>query len=149
MQFVNILSAYMQVKCFTKFFEVFMQYTQNIENELKKRKITAKKMLLDLGYADSLLSQWKKGSEPSAVKLNRIAEYLNVSTDYLLGNTDDPTPPKKEYTEHDRLNYEISKLSPENREKAAEYIEFLKTREDFEKNSKKALDTQPLKPQTE
>lgn len=61
-----------------------MDYIQRIESELKLRGITAKKMLLELGYSDSLISTWKKGSEPSAVKLLKIAEYLQLSTDYIL-----------------------------------------------------------------
>lgn len=125
-----------------------MQFTQIIENELKKHGITAKKMLLDLGYSDNLISQWKKGSEPSAFKLKRIAEYLDVSTDYLLGNTENPTPPKKEFSETDRLNYDISTLSPEDRKKAEEYVQLLKTREDFERESTEKRARQSPKLQT-
>ena len=61
-----------------------MRHIEIIEKLLKENKITAKKMLLDLGYSDSLISTWKKGSEPSAIKLKRIADYLNVTVDYIL-----------------------------------------------------------------
>ena len=61
-----------------------MQYIQRIEARLKEMGITAKKMLLDLGYSDSLISQWKKGSEPSAIKLSRISAYIELSMDYIL-----------------------------------------------------------------
>lgn len=61
-----------------------MQYLQKIEKELKNKGITAKKMLLELGYSDNLISQWKKGSEPSAIKLQRICDYLGLSMDYVL-----------------------------------------------------------------
>lgn len=61
-----------------------MHYIQKIENALKSRGLTAKKMLLDLGYSDNLISQWKKGSEPSAIKLHRICDYLDLSMDYVL-----------------------------------------------------------------
>lgn len=64
-----------------------MEYISIIEKSLKEKGITAKKMLLDLGYSDNLISQWKKGSEPSAIKLNRIAQYLELSLDALFGNT--------------------------------------------------------------
>lgn len=64
-----------------------MSFVQIIDNELKLRGITAKKMLLDLGYSDSLISQWKKGKKPSIDKIENIAMYLEVSTDYLLGLT--------------------------------------------------------------
>ena len=61
-----------------------MEYIQFIENALADNGITAKKMLIELGYSDSLISQWKKGAEPSAIKLARIAEYLQLSLDVLL-----------------------------------------------------------------
>lgn len=63
-----------------------MSYISVIENKLKEKGLTAKKMLLDLGYSDNLISQWKKGSEPSAIKLNRIAQYLELSLDALFEN---------------------------------------------------------------
>lgn len=63
-----------------------MSYISVIEARLKEKGLTAKKMLLDLGYSDNLISQWKKGSEPSAVKLNRIAQYLELSLDLLFEN---------------------------------------------------------------
>lgn len=53
-------------------------------------------MLLDLGYSDNLISQWKKGSEPSAIKLNRISQYLELSLDTLLGNNVPPNLSEKE-----------------------------------------------------
>lgn len=63
-----------------------MSYISVIESKLKEKGLTAKKMLLDLGYSDNLISQWKKGSEPSAIKLNRIAQYLELSLDALFEN---------------------------------------------------------------
>lgn len=37
-------------------------------------------------------TNWKNGSEPSLDVLRQIADYFNVSTDYLLGKTDEPKP---------------------------------------------------------
>ena len=41
-----------------------MQYLQVIEAKLKEKKITAKKMLSDLNYSHSLITQWKNGNTP-------------------------------------------------------------------------------------
>lgn len=41
----------------------------------------------ELGYPRNTLTSYKR-SNPSAKRLNELAEYFNVSTDYLLGNTD-------------------------------------------------------------
>ncbi len=39
----------------------------------------------ELGFSSATVTQWKKGSEPSGKSVAKIAEYFNVSTDYLLG----------------------------------------------------------------
>jgi transcriptional regulator with XRE-family HTH domain len=45
-----------------------MQFIQIIESELKKRELTAKKMLSDLGLAPNSMSHWRKGNVPSIEK---------------------------------------------------------------------------------
>ena len=42
----------------------------------------------ELGISSGTISQWKSGSIPSGEKLIQIAEYFNVSVDYLLGRED-------------------------------------------------------------
>ena len=60
------------------------EYIKRIEKILKNKNITTKKMLEDLGYAHGIISNWKKGSEPSAFKLIKIAEYLNIDVNYII-----------------------------------------------------------------
>lgn len=53
---------------------------------LKERGITAKKLSEDTGISTGNISEWKSGRvSPSAKKLQVLAEYFGVSTDYLLG----------------------------------------------------------------
>jgi len=59
-----------------------------IKTELKNRKTTVAKMLLDAGVDKSALDNMQKGSMPSADKLAKIAQYLGVSSEYLLGLID-------------------------------------------------------------
>lgn len=40
-----------------------------------------------LGIASSIVSQWKQGSYPNAQHLLLIADYFDVSLDYLLGRS--------------------------------------------------------------
>lgn len=48
----------------------------------------------------STVVAWKKGKfKPSADAVVKVAQYYNVSTDYLLCLTDNPTPPKTDITE--------------------------------------------------
>ena len=39
-----------------------------------------------LGFSNATCTKWKNGSVPSSKSLAKIAEYFNVSADYLLGN---------------------------------------------------------------
>lgn len=59
-----------------------------IKEKLKEKKITAKKMLSDLGLSSATLGHYEK-SMPKADNLALIADYLGVSVDYLWGRTDD------------------------------------------------------------
>ncbi len=54
-------------------------------------KITV--LIDDLGMSSGNLSSWKKGNTPRASTIDKIADYLGVSSDYLLGRSDDPLPP--------------------------------------------------------
>lgn len=62
-------------------------YLQIIDMKLKEKNVTAKKMLSDLNYSHSLITQWRKGNVPSLDKIIAVAEYLDVPVSYLLGET--------------------------------------------------------------
>jgi len=52
---------------------------------LKEKSITAKKLTDDLELSNSAITDWKKGKgKPSAYAIVKIANYFNVSADYLL-----------------------------------------------------------------
>ena len=57
---------------------------------LKTEKISTNRMLSEIGLHSNMINDMKKGSMPSADKLGLIAEYFNISVDYLLGRTDNP-----------------------------------------------------------
>lgn len=42
----------------------------------------------ELGFSTATPTHWKNGSVPNADVLIKIAEYFNVSVDYLLGKSD-------------------------------------------------------------
>lgn len=44
----------------------------------------------DLGVASGNITAWKRGRVPSGTTLQKIADYFNVSVDYLLGKQDEP-----------------------------------------------------------
>lgn len=46
-----------------------------------------------IGVSSATVTQWKTGSLPQQKTLERVAEYFGVSTDYLLGYTDEKEKP--------------------------------------------------------
>ncbi len=64
----------------------------------------------ELGFSSGNLSRWKGGLEPGRKSLLKIAEYFNVSTDYLIGKSaEKPNLSPKEQRVLDIYN----SLSPE------------------------------------
>lgn len=63
---------------------------------MQKNGITAHKLEVEAPIAISSIQAWKNGkSKPSLEAVSKIADYFGVSVDYLLGKTDNPTPPEK------------------------------------------------------
>lgn len=66
------------------FSEIFKQIIQN-------SGLSVYQISKDTGISESLMSQWKSGRQlPKYDSLNILADYFNVSGDYLLGRTDNP-----------------------------------------------------------
>lgn len=57
----------------------------------KKKRISQVKMAIDLNMNQNTISRYETGErEPGINELIRIADYFNVSIDYLLEQTDNP-----------------------------------------------------------
>lgn len=61
--------------------------------ELRKRKgISQQRLATDLNTTQNTISRYETGErEPGIDDLTKIADYFNVSVDYLLGRTDNPS----------------------------------------------------------
>lgn len=62
---------------------------EKIRELAKKRGISLSDLEIQLGLGKNSLYGLKR-NQPSAERLQLIADYFNVSTDYLLGRTDNP-----------------------------------------------------------
>ena len=57
----------------------------------KGRGISQLKLAIDLNTNQNTISRYETGErEPGIVELIKIADYFNVSIDYLVGRTDNP-----------------------------------------------------------
>ncbi|AYF95715.1 MULTISPECIES: helix-turn-helix domain-containing protein [Streptococcus mitis group] len=63
---------------------------EKIKELAQKQGISLQKVAEDLGYSINYLYTLKEKT-PKSDRLQEIADYFNVSTDYLLGRTDNPT----------------------------------------------------------
>ena len=59
---------------------------------LENRESNTHKMLKECGYNTSLVNDLKKGQMPSADKIAKIAKFLGVTSDFLLGIEPEPDP---------------------------------------------------------
>lgn len=74
-------------------FEIFNSLIQS-------KGLSAYRVAKDLGFSPVLFSDWKSGkSKPKYDKLQKIADYLGVSVDYLLGRDSNDTQSGKSSNE--------------------------------------------------
>ncbi|HIB3543452.1 TPA: helix-turn-helix domain-containing protein [Streptococcus pyogenes] len=75
---------------------------EKVKELAKKHGISLNTLEDNLGYGRNSLYSLKN-KKPNAERLQEIADYFNVSTDYLLGRTDNPAIAKdnQEYTSED------------------------------------------------
>lgn len=70
-----------------------MTFAERLTQILDQRHITAYQVSKDIGISNGLLSDWKKGQKsPGIENAQKLANYFDVTVDYLLGRTDDPQP---------------------------------------------------------
>lgn len=86
-------------------FETF----EKIKELAKKRGKSLGQVEEDLGYGRNTLYKIKN-STPNAERIAEIANYFNVSTDYLLGRTDNPAIAKETVTTADGRIVDLSNL---------------------------------------
>ena len=60
---------------------------------IKEKGISKNKFLKDINLSKNSIDNWeKRGNIPPGDVIAKIAQYFNVSTDYILGLTDSATP---------------------------------------------------------
>lgn len=69
-----------------------------IKDLAAQRKVSLAKVERDLGFSNGIISTWKKG-KASQDKIEALADYFDVTTDYLMGRTNTP-----QFTRRDELD---------------------------------------------
>ena len=70
-----------------------MEFKDRLKEIRLNKKLTQKEIANHFNTSPQSYAQWEKGlRKPSAENLQKLADFFNVSTDYLLGKTDMPDP---------------------------------------------------------
>ena len=85
------------------------QTFDRIKELAKKQGLSINSLEEKLGYSRNTIYNLKN-SKPSTERISEIADYFNVSTDYLLGRTDNPTIAKDTVTTPDGRVVDLSNL---------------------------------------
>ncbi|MBJ0389651.1 helix-turn-helix transcriptional regulator, partial [Enterococcus faecalis] len=109
-----------------------MTLFERISYLAKKQGLSVFDLAEKLNLSRNSIYSWKKSS-PKAETLEKVAEYFDVTTDYLLGRTDNPNSDnleEDEITTFFRVNTEDLTESEKDqlREELKEYLEFMKSR---------------------
>lgn len=81
---------------------------ENLKSLREARKITQSQLGEYLGAKKSAISLWESGKrQPDQETLVRIANYFDVTVDYLLGREEETTPPQEKAPADDPLTEQI------------------------------------------
>lgn len=122
-----------------------MNTLDKILSLLTEKGIQQKTFAENIGVTKHTITDWKNGRSKSYMKyIDKIADFFDVSADYLLEKTDDKSPlPKEAINIFDNVDMNAfsrqlyEQLTKEERKKVQEYILFLiSQRANNEENNK-------------
>lgn len=105
-------------------------YLCNLKKARESRGITQVRLSVELEIAQETISGYEIGRIcPSVPVLLKIANYLNVSTDYLLGRTENDIPIKTTISNvENQLLFEFKNLTEKNKKDLLWYLNALKNK---------------------
>ena len=83
---------------------------EKVRELARKKGLSLNQVEEKLGYSKNTLYSLKR-QKVSSERLQEIADYFNVSTDYLLGRTDNPTIADKEQFFFEGKEVDVEKLA--------------------------------------
>lgn len=67
-----------------------MRFTQVLNELMESRNLSSYRLAKESGIPEGMVGFWRRGERiPSAENLIKLADYFNVSLDYLVGRSDD------------------------------------------------------------
>ena len=127
-----ITNSYICQEIFEKFFKNFkrntMEFSERLKELRKKANFTQVEVAEKLGISQPAYASWERGAKkPTQENLVKIAQVLNVSIDYLVGNSEE----KSDELDNIELLFRMNSKGLTDEEKVIfkkELIEFMKER---------------------
>lgn len=100
-----------------------MTIKEKVQELARQRNMTIAELERNTGIANGTIGKWNR-QNPSLETLQKISDYFNVSTDYLLGRTDDPSLSHKEVTpEFSSIQRKAEQLSKHDQQRLLQLME--------------------------
>lgn len=97
---------------------IIMTLFERIKSLANQRDKSMKEVALELGFSENLFYRWKT-TEPKARDLQKVADYFDVSVDFLLGREERETPKFVDLSENDTVfSFDGKEISKETMRKA-------------------------------
>lgn len=98
-----------------------------------ERNISVYRACTDIGLNRSAVAKWKSGGKPNGSTAAKLAEYFGVTTDYLLGQSDEKTPAEvQRVVSDDDIKFALfggdGEITDEMYEEVKKFAAFLKQR---------------------
>lgn len=102
------------------------------------RKWTQNELGDKLGLDRTTISKWERhgGSEPDTDTIKKLADIFEVTSDYLLGRTDDRNSRELPETVAPYLPEGFDELSPEAKEEVLNFIDYIMVKYGTERDKK-------------
>jgi len=99
-----------------------------------ERNISVYFACTEIGLNRSAVNKWKAGGKPNGTTAAKLADFFGVTTDYLLGQSDDRTGPAKKSTiTDDDIKFALfggdGEITDAMYEEVKQFAAFLKQRE--------------------
>lgn len=109
----------------------------------EQKGVSQKEMSIDLKLPQPVISRWETGERtPSKKSLSALSDYFGVSTDYLLGVTDDPSRhiPSKNHISDEDIKFALwgedaKEITDSQYEQVKQFAQFIRHKENDERRN--------------
>lgn len=128
-----------------------MTFSERLKEIREDNDYSRKDLAAAINVSTAAISNYENGNrEPDLITLMQISEYLNVSVDYLIGQTDVNVPPQdmkktfyKDVSTGQLLN-KLVNLNPKSRRLLIELLDCIETKQLISERTKKRSNSIPI-----